>query len=109
MSIGEWLVYLDKNLQVTRVKARNAEDEEPEPDPNNGPLGIMFTRYLTGCVYDEWTATLKTSVGWGPKHDSHTWANVREGYPDDDCTFYTNAVYELGAFANVQAWLKSHD
>jgi hypothetical protein len=34
---------------------------------------------------------------------------VRKHYPNDGAQFYTNAVDEIGAFANLQAWLKEQD
>jgi len=103
MSIGEWFVYLDRDLQITEVRRRFDVDQ----DPNNGPLGIMFANKMTGCVYDEWTAGIDSDVGWRPQSPEYTWAYARERYPDDTWIFYTNAVDELGAFANVQAWLKA--
>lgn len=108
MSMGEWVVELDADLQVTRVTARNNEYEEPEPDPNNGPMGVMFANKMNGCIYDEWTAALPAG-GWRPQSPKHTWAYARERYATDTWIFFTNAVDELGAFANMQAWLKSHD
>jgi len=104
MSMGEWVVILDSDLQITQVMQRVGL----HPDPRNGPLGIMFTDNLGGCVYDEWTAGIDPEdVGWVPHGPEHTWAWVREHYPDDNLMFYTNAVDELGAFANLQAWLRA--
>ena len=106
MGTGEWIVELDADLQITQIMQRTDVD----PDPRNGPLGVMFANDLDGCVYDEWTAGIVVGigdVGWGPQSPEHTWAWVRERYPDDTLIFYTNADDELGAFANVQAWLQA--
>jgi hypothetical protein len=103
MSRGEWIVELDADLQITQVRQRTDIDQ----DPNNGPLGIMFTDNLEGCVYDEWTAGIDPDVGWRSQSPEYTWAWVREQFPHDTLFFYTNAVDELGAFTNVQAWLKA--
>jgi hypothetical protein len=102
MSIVEWIVELDADLQVTEVRARQDEDT----DPANGPLGVMFANKMLGCIYDEWTAKL-VDCGWRPQSDEYTWAYARERYPNDTWMFYTNAEDELGAFANLQAWLQA--
>jgi len=103
MSMGEWIVELDPDLQITQVMPRRSVD----PDPRNGPLGVMFANDLEGCVYDEWTAGIDPDVNWGPQSPERTWAWVREQFPHDTLIFYTNAADELGAFANVQAWLRA--
>jgi hypothetical protein len=103
MSIGEWVVELDRDLRITKVRRLTGVD----PDPNNGPLGIMFVNKMGGCVYDKWTATL-TDAGWGPQSPEWTWAYARERYPTDTWIFFTNAVDELGAYLKAQAWLRSH-
>ena len=103
MSIGEWIVELDADLQITEVRRRIGVD----PDPRNGPLGVMFADKMNGCVYDEWTAGIDSDVGWGPQSSERTWAYAREQFPHDTLAFYTNAADELGAFANVQAWLRA--
>jgi hypothetical protein len=103
MSMSEWIVELDEDLQIIQVVQRVGAD----PDPRNGPLGVMFTDDLDGCVYDEWTAGIDPDVGWAPQSPKRTWAWVREQFPHDTLSFYTNAVDELGAFANLRAWLRA--
>jgi len=98
----EWKINLDSDLNVEEL-----EFCHEEADPHNGPLGIMFIETLSGCVHDDWTFNLDT--GWKPYSHKHTWAYVRKHYPNDGAQFYTNAVDELGAFANLQAWLKEQD
>lgn len=100
--MNEWKIDLDSDLNVEGI--RKAHEEV---DGHNGPLGIMFTQTLSGCIYDEWTRNL--GVAWKPEHPKRTWAYARKYYPHDGAQFYTNAVDELGAFANLQAWLKEQD
>ena len=99
----EWIINLDADLNVTEVRKRDGG----RVDGHNGPLGIMFTQTLPGCIYDEWTRNL--GVSWKPERPENTWAYVRKHYPNDGAQFYTNAVDELGAFANLQQWLKAQD
>ena len=37
MSMGEWIVELDADLQITQIMQRTDVD----PDPRNGPLGAF--------------------------------------------------------------------
>jgi hypothetical protein len=105
MSKFEWQLRLDPDLQVTEIVQIFSHD-----DSDNGPLGIMFGPHGEGCVYDAWTATIETT--WKPRNRERTWAyerakprsNAREAY-----LFYTNAVDELGAFTNLQAWLRAQE
>jgi hypothetical protein len=99
----EWILRLDPDLQVTEIAQIYSHD-----DANNGPLGIMFAPYGEGCVYDAWTATIE--ISWKPRNPERTWAYERaRPRPDarEPYQFYTNAVDELGAFANLQAWLRA--
>jgi hypothetical protein len=98
----EWRINLDSDLNVEELKKHYTEIDE-----HNGPLGIMFIETLSGCVCDERTRNL--DVAWKPYSHEHTWAYVRKHYPNDGAQFYTNAVDEIGAFANLQAWLKEQD
>jgi hypothetical protein len=105
MSMGEWIIRLDPDLQITKVSHRDKKG-----DPNNGPMGVMFSPHGEGCVYDAWTANLELS--WKPRNPERTWAYER-AKPRPDAAkpyqFYTNAVDELGAFANLQAWLRAQE
>ena len=103
MSIGEWVIDLDRDLQITEVRRRF----DVNPDPNNGTMGIMSAHRMEGCIHDKWTAKLKPIVSWKPQSPQHTWAYAREHYPNDTWMFYTNAIDELGAFTNLQAWLRA--
>jgi len=103
MSMNEWVIYLDPKLQVTEVKKRHNVIHEPDPD--NGPVGVMFANRLNGCIHDKWTAKL-VDTSWRPTNPKHTFTWARERYPNDEWTFYTNTVDELGAFANLQTWLR---
>jgi hypothetical protein len=99
--MGEWIIYLDLDLQITKVSSR-----ADEGDPDNGPMGVMFTGGGEGCVYDAWTANLE--ISWKPRNPERTWAYERKHNPDcDSYIFYTNAVDELGAFINLQAWMRA--
>jgi hypothetical protein len=99
----EWVVHLDPDLQVTEVVQNGHHD-----DPTNGPMGVMFTKGGEGCVYDAWTANLE--ISWKPRNPERTWAYERaKPRPDaaEPYQFYTNAVDELGAFTNLQAWIRA--
>ena len=102
--MNEWIIRLDPDLQVVEVVQMR-----PRGDPDNGPLGIMFAPHSEGCVYDAWSATIETL--WKPRNRKCTWAYER-ARPRPDAAeayqFYTNAVDELGAFANLRAWLRSN-
>jgi hypothetical protein len=101
--MNEWILRLDPDLQVTEIVQIRSHD-----DSDNGPLGIMFGPHGEGCVYDAWSATIETV--WKPRNPLATWAYER-AKPRSDARepyqFCTNAVDELGAFANLQAWLRA--
>jgi hypothetical protein len=99
----EWKINLDSDLNVEELKIHHRK----EADPHNGPLGIMFIETLEGCVHDDWTWNL--GIAWKPLHPDNTWAYVRKHYPNDGAQFYTNAIDELGAFANLQRWLREQE
>lgn len=103
--MNEWIIRLDPDLQVTEVV-----QIRPGGDSDNGPLGIMFSPHSEGCVYDAWSATIETD--WKPRNRECTWAYERarpRSNAAEPYQFYTNAVDELGAFNNLQAWLKEQE
>lgn len=99
--MAEWILKLDSDLQFINAVLRLDDD-----DARNGPLGVMFIKDSSGCVYDRWTSTLDPmAVAWVPRGRNHNFCNERHRYPNSFMNFYTNATDELDAFANLQKWL----
>jgi hypothetical protein len=100
----EWEIRLDADGVV-----ENIQKFDDEPDDRNGPVGVVMSGGL--IVTDIYGSTSRERYGLGGFSPPLTWEEARARKDRDiasSLTFFTNATDELGAFANLQKWLKEN-